>query len=137
MLNFSPDNKGEGRTFDFMGFTHYWAKSKRGYYVIKRKTKKVKANKIFKAMYEYCRDNRHLRIWEQWKELCMKIRGYYAYFAIPGNFKFLHQVYNNATNYWFKWLNRRSQYNSYTWIGYKNLLKVFPLPRPRIIHKNV
>ena len=137
LLNFTPDNKGEGRTFDFMGFTHYWAKSKRGYDVIKRKTKKAKANKIFKAMYEYCRDNRHLRIREQWTELCMKIRGYYAYFAIAGNFKFLQQVYKNATDYWFKWLNRRSQYNSYTWIGYKNLLKVFPLPRPRIIHKNV
>src|SRR5659263_284106 len=47
-------------------------------------------------------------------ELCMKIRGYYAYFAISGNFKFLDQVYHNACMYWYKWLNRRSQYNSYT-----------------------
>jgi group II intron reverse transcriptase/maturase len=137
LLNFSPENIGEGRTFDFMGFTHYWTKSKRGYNVIKRRTKKAKVNKVFKAVYEYCRDNRHLPVREQWTELCMKIRGYYAYFAIPGNFKFLQQVYNNATSYWFKWLNRRSQYNSYTWKGYKNLLKVFPLPPPRIIHKNV
>lgn len=137
LLNFSPDNREEGRTFDFMGFTHYWTKSKRGYDVIKRRTKKAKVNKVFKAVYEYCRDNRHLPVREQWTGLCMKIRGYYAYFAIPGNFKFLQQVYSNATCYWFKWLNRRSQYNSYTWEAYKNLLKVFSLPRPRIIHKNV
>jgi hypothetical protein len=39
--------------------------------------------------------------------------------------------------YWYKWLNRRSQYNSYTLAGFKDLLKVFPLPYPRIIHKNV
>jgi group II intron reverse transcriptase/maturase len=137
LLNFSPENKGEGRTFDFLGFTHYWTQSKRGFWVIKRKTKRVKVNKILNAIYEYCKDNRHLRVREQWTELCMKIRGYYAYFAIPGNYHFLQQVYHKAIHHWFKWLNRRSQYNSYTWKGYENLLKVFPLPRPRIIHKNV
>jgi RNA-directed DNA polymerase len=137
LLNFSPENKGDCRTFDFLGFTHYWTQSKRGFAVIKRKTKRAKVNRVFKALYEYCRDNRHLRVREQWTELCMKIKGYYAYFAIPGNFKFLKQVYRNAIRYWFKWLNRRSQYNSYTWDGFVNLLKVFPLPRPRIIHKNV
>lgn len=137
LLNFSPENKGDCRTFDFLGFTHYWTKSKRGFAVIKRKTKCAKANRVFNAMYEYCRDNRHLRLREQWTDLCMKIKGYYAYFAIPGNYNFLKQVYYNAIHYWFKWLNRRSQYNSYTWDGFYNLLKVFPLPRPRIIHKNV
>jgi group II intron reverse transcriptase/maturase len=137
LINFSPENNGDSRTFDFLGFTHYWTKSKRGFDVIKRVTKCAKANRIYHAMYEYCRDNRHLRIREQWTELCMKIRGYYAYFAIPGNYNFLQQVYQHAIHYWFKWLNRRSQYNSYTWEGYENLLKVFPLPRPRIIHKNV
>jgi RNA-directed DNA polymerase len=137
LLNFSPYNKGETRTFDFLGFTHYWTKSKRGNDVIIRKTKKAKVNKIFKALYEYCRDNRHIRVREQWLELCMKIKGYYAYFAITGNYRFLQQVHRKAVHYWFKWLNRRSQYNSYTWKGYEKLLKVFPLPVPRIIHKNV
>jgi RNA-directed DNA polymerase len=137
LLNFSPENKGDSRTFDFLGFTHYWTRSKRGYAVIKRKTKRAKVNRVFKAIYEYCRENRHSRVREQWTELCMKIKGYYAYFAIPGNFKFLKQVRYMTIQYWFKWLNRRSQYNSYTWKGFEELLKVFPLPRPRIIHKNV
>lgn len=137
LLNFSPENKGFSRTFDFLGFTHYWTTSKRGFAVVKRRTKRAKVNRVFKAIYEYCRANRHERVREQWNELCMKIRGYYAYFAIPGNFQFLKEVYRKALLYWFKWLNRRSQYNSYTWDGFENLMKVFPLPRPRIIHKNV
>jgi group II intron reverse transcriptase/maturase len=137
LLNFSPENKGGFKTFDFLGFTHYWTTSKRGFAVIKRKTKRAKVNRVFKALYEYCRDNRHLRVREQWTELCLKIKGYYAYFAIQGNFKFLEQVHRKAIRYWFKWLNRRSQYNSYTWDGFESLLKAFPLPRPRIIHKNV
>lgn len=137
LLNFSPDNKEASRTFDFLGFTHYWTKSKRGFAVVKRRTKRAKVNRIFKAIYEYCRDNRHERLRVQWKDLCMKIKGYYAYFAIPGNFLFLKEVFCKARRYWFIWLNRRSQYNSYNWNGFENLLKVFPLPRPRIIHKNV
>ena len=137
LLNFTPEHKGDTRTFDFLGFTHYWTKSKRGFWVIKRRTKKAKVNRVLKAIYEYCRDNRHLAVREQWTDLCLKIKGYYAYFAIPGNFKFLEQVYHNACKYWYRWLNRRSQYNSYTWDGFKALLKVFPLPYPRIIHKVV
>jgi RNA-directed DNA polymerase len=137
LLNFSPENKGGSRTFDFLGFTHYWTTSKRGFAVIKRRTKRVKVNRVFKAIYEYCRDNRHERVRVQWIELCMKIKGYYAYFAIPGNYRFLEEVYRKARHYWFNWLNRRSQYNSYTWDGFESLLKAFPLPRPRVIHKNV
>lgn len=137
LLDFSPENKGGSGTFDFLGFTHYWAKSKRGHWVIKRKTKRAKVNQVFKALYSYCRFNRHQRVGEQWKELCLKIKGYYAYFAIPGNYRFLQRIYRNACLYWFKWLNRRSQYNSYTWEGFKSLLRTFPLPFPRIIHKNV
>lgn len=137
LMNFSPANRGETRTFDFLGFTHYWTKSKRGFPVIKRRTKKARVNRVFKAIYEYCRVNRHIPVREQWTELCMKIRGYYAYFAIPGNYNFLEQVYHQACRYWYKWLNRRSQYNSYTLAGFNDLLKVFPLPYPRIIHKNV
>jgi RNA-directed DNA polymerase len=137
MINYSPGNKKEGNTFDFLGFTHYWAKSKRGKWVIKRKTKKGKVNQIIKALHDYCKTWRHFKVVEQWMDLCKKIKGYYAYFAIPGNFKFLEQIRRKAIEYWFKWLNRRSQYNSYTWEQFRKLLKVYPLPYPRIIHKNV
>jgi RNA-directed DNA polymerase len=138
LLNFAPTNRGNTRTtFDFLGFTHYWAKSKRGNWIVKRRTKKAKVNRVFKAIYEYCRDNRHQPVKVQWTELCMMIRGYYAYFAIRGNYKFLDNVYHNACMYWYKWLNRRSQYNSYTLAGFKDLLIVFPLPYPKIIHNNV
>jgi RNA-directed DNA polymerase len=65
LLNFSPEKKGESRTFDFLGFTDYWTTSKRGFAVIKRRTKRAKVNRISKAIYEYCRKNRHERVQEQ------------------------------------------------------------------------
>lgn len=137
LLKFYPGEGKKARTFDFLGFTHYWAKSKRGFWVVKRKTKREKVNKIFNALYSYCKTHRHLYVREQWLELCTKIKGYYAYFAIRGNFLFLKKIRNRAIIFWFKWLNRRSQYNSYTWEAFRKLLKTFPLPYPRIIHKNV
>lgn len=137
MINYCPHNEKESNTFDFLGFTHYWAKSKRGNWVIKRKIKKGKVNQILKTLYEYCKASRHYKVREQWIDLCLKIKGYYAYFAIPGNYKILNYIRRKAIEYWIKWLNRRSQYNSYTWKHFEKLLKVFPLPYPRIIHKNV
>jgi len=137
LINFEPNDNKSTKTFDFLGFTHFWAKSNRGFWVVKRKTKRAKVNYIFNTLYNYCKDHRHLSVREQWLDLCMKIRGYYAYFAIRGNFIFLKQIRNRAIKFWFKWLNRRSQYNSYTWKGFGKLLKVFQLPYPKIIHYNV
>lgn len=137
LIEFEPGENKNTKTFDFLGFTHFWAKSQRGFWVVKRKTKRAKVNYICNALYNYCKNNRHLSVREQWTDLCMKIRGYYAYFAIRGNFIFLKQIHNRATKFWFKWLNRRSQYNSYTWKGFRELLKVFRLPYPKITHYNV
>lgn len=135
MAEFSPKSKSS--TLDFLGFTHYWTKSRKGSWVIKRKTKRKSSTRIMKSIYDTCRQNRHMKIQVQHIKLCQKLRGIYQYFAVRCNSKFLASVFRQARLSWFKWLNRRSQRKSYTWEGFKSILKIFPLPVPRIIHQNV
>lgn len=130
--------KGEKTpTFDFLGFTHYWGISKRSNPVVKRRTSKKKLQKAIKNLSETCRQNKHMRLKDQCKLLSSKLRGMYQYYGIKSNFNALYHLYRTTYRAWFKWLNRRSQKKSYTWEGFKELMRIFVLPRPRIIHHNV
>lgn len=137
LIKFAPDDRGKSPTFDFLGFTHYWAKSFKGYKVIKRHTSKNKMQKAIRNLVDTCKDNRHEKLKDQYKLLSSKLRGLYQYYGIRGNFLALQRFYYIGKHSWFKWLNRRSQQNSYTWNGYSDLLKIFPLPKPKIVHHNV
>jgi RNA-directed DNA polymerase len=66
-------------TFDFLGFTHYWAKTRQGYWVIKRKTVGKRLRRFMKESWTWCRENRHAPLQEQHRTLCSKLRGYYHY----------------------------------------------------------
>lgn len=138
LIRFVPECKeGSPETFNFLGFTHYWAKSQKGKNVVKRRTSKKSLKKSIKNMYDTCRMHRHEKVKDQFKLLKSKLQGTYNYFGIRGNFICINTVYRNTQHFWFKWLNRRSQRKSYTWGGYEELLKRFPLPKPKIVHLNV
>ena len=137
LIKFSPEGKTKPPTLDFLGFTHYWAKSKRGNWVVKRKTRQKKMQAIIQNLKDTCKMHRHEKLKDQSKLLKSKLRGLYQYYGIRGNFVSLNRMYQIAIYAWFKWLNRRSQRKSYTWKGYWELLKYFKLPSPRIIHHNV
>jgi group II intron reverse transcriptase/maturase len=130
----SRDDQGKNGTFDFLGFTHYWAKSRRGYWVIKRKTATKRLRRAMKGFWQWCRQNRHLPITEQYKMLCQKLRGYYQYYAIRGNYRMLERVFEHVRQAWRYWLSRRSHKSKISWEKYEKLWTTFPLPRPRIIH---
>ena len=126
--------KGKG-TFDFLGFTHYWARSKRGYWVIKRKTKAAKLRTAMKAMWRWCKHNRHRPIDKQGKKLRQKLHGHYQYFGITGNFKLLDVYLRGTERAWWFWLGRRHQSGQIRWDRFtQHHLVHFPLPRPRIVH---
>lgn len=130
----SKGDQGKNGTFDFLGFTHYWAKSRRGYWVIKRKTATKRLRRAMKGFWQWCRQNRHLPITEQYKMLCQKLRGYYQYYAIRGNYRMLERVFEHVRQAWRYWLSRRSHKSKISWEKYEKLWTTFPLPRPRIIH---
>ena len=127
---------GKGKdTFDFLGFTHYWARSRQGYWVIKRKTKGKRMHVAIKAIWQWCKQNRHMPIKEQWKKLCQKLRGHYQYFGIRGNTKSMERYhwYTRAT--WKHWLGHRHRNGNISWEKFdRRYGKAFPLPTPRIIH---
>lgn len=126
-----PGN-GKG-TFDFLGFTHYWAKSLQGYWVIKRKTSRKRVKRTMKRMWLWCRNNRHEPIKKQYKTICQKLRGHFQYYAIRCNYQALEKVLDFVQRAWRFWLNRRGG-KSFTWEKFNNILETFPLPQPKIIH---
>ncbi len=122
-------------TFDFLGFTHYWAKTRRGYWVIKRKTIRKRLRRFMKEIWIWCRENRHTPLKEQYRTLCAKLRGYYQYYGIRGNFKMLEVVFEHTERAWQYWLSRRSHKGRINWQKFDETLRhKQPLPKPRIIH---
>jgi len=128
------DDAGKNGSFDYLGFTHYWAKSRRGYWVIKRKTMEKRWRRTVKAMWVWCRYNRHEPLEEQYEKLCQKMRGHFRYYAIRGNYRMLEKVREYARKAWRYWLHRRSRKRRMTWERFVVLEKAYPLPKPRIIH---
>jgi len=125
---------GKPETFDFLGFTHYCSKSEKGWFRVKRKTSKKKMRTKLAEMNLWIKDNRHLRLKDLTDELNLKLRGHYQYYGVTDNFKSINNYWHKTLWMLFKWLNRRSQRPSYTWSGFEEMMKVFPLARPRIHH---
>ncbi len=127
--------KGKGKgTFDFLGFTFYWSKSRRGYWVIKKKTIGKRLSCYMKRLWRWCRAYRHEPIKEQHKSLCSKLRGYYQYFGVRCNYKALEVVFEYAQKAWRFWLSRRSHKGGISWEKFEKIRASFPLPVPRIVH---
>lgn len=121
-------------TFDFLGFTHYWGRSRRGFWVIKRKTASSRLSRAVHAIGQWCRKHRHSPVREQHQTLTQKLRGHYAYYGITANMLALHSFYRAVCDRWRKWLSRRSQRGIVTWKQFGRMLECYPLPRPVIVH---
>jgi hypothetical protein len=132
VVHFVP--KGKGNSFSLLGFTHYWDKSRRGYFVVKRKTDRKRFSAAIQRMGKWCRENRATTMPQQHKILSAKLRGHYSYYGITGNSSGLSRFYHEVRRLWKKWLSRRSWRTSDTWDNFKRIIERFPLPRPIAIH---
>lgn len=119
-------------TFSFLGFVHYWGKTWRGSYPIKRKTEGKRLRRSMDAFWQWCRNNRHRPLQEQYTTLCAKLRGYYQYYGVRCNSRCLELVYYTATRAWRYWLNRRGG-RKMTWRAFGRMMAAYPLPRPKIV----
>jgi RNA-directed DNA polymerase len=119
-------------TFDFLGFTFFWAKSMKGNWVVKQKTAKKSFTRSMQRIREWCRINRHLPLKEQQQALTQKLRGHYGYFGVTGNASCLGRLCHEVKEEWWKWLKRRSQTGYMSWREFCRLLDHYPLPRPRM-----
>ena len=125
--------KKEG-SFAFLGFTHYWGRSRKGAWVVKRKTESKRMGRAAKAVAEWCRKNRHLPLAEQHQKLGRKIQGHCAYYGITGNSRLLERFRDLVVKVWHKWLNRRGQREGTTWEWLTRFLRRHPLPKPIAMH---
>jgi RNA-directed DNA polymerase len=122
-------------TFDFLGFTHYWGKSRRGQWIIKPKTARQRLSRGLQRIAEWCRHNRHRPVAEQHKELCQKLRGHFAYYGITGNGLWVQKFKQGVRRIWQHWLHRRSRSpTDMPWDRYTRLLERYRLPPARVVH---
>ena len=119
-------------TFDFLGFTLYWARSRAGRWGMWCKTRSARLRRAVTSIADWCRSNRHKAVKVQHQALCRRIQGHDNYFGVSGNSRSLLLLHEEAKRAWFKWLRRRSQRTRLTWERFGEMLKQFPLPRPRI-----
>lgn len=119
-------------SFDFLGFTHYWGRSRRRKWIPKRKTAKGRFARSLRSLNQWLREACHLPLHVQARQLGQKLRGHFSYFGIRGNSEAIDRFAREARRLWKKWLSRRSQRAWLTWEKFNRLLKQYPLPAARI-----
>jgi hypothetical protein len=122
------------RSFDLLGFTHYWGRSRKGRWVVQRKTAKSRFSRALRQIGQGCRINRHRPVAEQQQALSRKLKGHDADYGITGNARALSRLRFEVQQRWHKWLNRRSHATRLDWPTFKRLLKRHPLPPARVVH---
>lgn len=125
---------GRPGCFDLLGFTHYWARSRRGYWVVKRKTARRRLSRAIQRIGDWCRRHRHIPVRVQWLILRRKLWGHYAYYGITGNGEALSSFTYAVDHLWWKWLSRRTSGRRMPWARYERIRARYPLPPPRVVH---
>lgn len=121
--------------FDFLGFTFYLGRSKRGFVITKLKTSGKRMRAKLKALNEWARENRNAQPTKVlWGIFCAKVRGHIQYYAVSHNLRYVQNYIESAKRTLFKWLNRRSQRKSFNWDRFTLFIKRYPLPVARVKH---
>jgi len=134
-----PTRDGDGRSqrersFDLLGFTHYWGRSRKGRWVVQRKTARSRLSRALRRVRQWCRVHRHDKVADQQRALSQKLRGHYAYYGITGNGKAISAFAYEVVCIWRKWLSRRSHAGRLTWEVFQRLLQRYPLPPAQVVH---
>jgi group II intron reverse transcriptase/maturase len=127
-VDFRRPSRGSGKpSFDFLGFTHYWTPSRKGYPVVKRRTARDRFTRAVRKLYLRCRAHRHDKVGRQHQVLSSMLRGHYQYYGIRGNWAALARFRHVAKRAWRKWLSRRSE-RRMSWAAFDRLHHHHRLP---------
>ncbi len=135
----SPPRRGQDgsqreRSFALLGFTHFWGRSRKGRWIVQRKTAKDRFTRALRDIGHWCRAHRHWPVAAQQAALRRKMQGHYAYYGITGNGRALDRFLYEVRRLWRKWLHRRSWCGRMTWEKFACLTERYPLPPPRVVH---
>jgi group II intron reverse transcriptase/maturase len=128
--------RGEsGRSFDFLGFTHYLGNSRKGHKVLKRKTSSKRLTRAVSTISNFIKLNRHLKLRDLIAAINIRLRGHYLYYGIAFNSKGISKFFLLVKRNLFKWLNRRGGKRKWYWKNYSLLVEHWiPLVKPLIYH---
>ena len=123
--------KGPGN-FDFLGFTLYWRRTRRGKWAQNFRTRKARLRRSQQAIDDFCQRQRHKSVKEQHAALCRRVHGHINYFGVNGNYASVAGLVRAVERSWCRWLRRRSNRTRLTWQHFRELLRARPLPRPQV-----
>jgi len=133
----SPNRRGRAMpapaTFDFLGFTHFWGRTKKGLWTITRKTARDRFRRSVRNVRQWCRANRHRPPDEQYRALVRKLDGHYQYYGITGNSWSLRRFREEVNRVWAQWLGRRAQGRT-RGLQRKKPLRRYSFPSIRTVH---
>ena len=140
-LDFRPQRHGrtpsdcKAQSFDFLGFTHSWGKTRKNKDVVRQTTAKSRFARSLAAVKDWCRTNRHrpARVQHAW--LSAALNGHYAYYGITGNIRRVQKYRYQVLRIWRKWLERRTCGIPFSWDRFHAFHVRHPLPAARIIHR--
>jgi RNA-directed DNA polymerase len=124
---------GKPETFNFLGFTFICGKSRRGKFLIQRKTRRDRMRSKLKEIKQALRRRMHQDIPAQGKWLMQVVRGYFNYHAVPTNRHALVVFRDEVTRAWRRMLSRRSQKGYITRERMRSIAETW-LPKPKILH---
>lgn len=128
-------DRGRHPVFEFLGFTFYWGRSRRGYRVPKVKTsgRRLRAKLVALDTWAKAVHSRY-PLERFWAVFRAKVGGHFRYFGVSFNTRALSVFVYQAARIAYKWLNRRSQRRSFTWETFRTYIARYPLPRPAVYH---
>jgi group II intron reverse transcriptase/maturase len=135
VIRFTRSKNERGKSFEFLGFEFCWGVGCKGKETVKRRTSRERYKKSLKNFKEWCRESRNYRLNKLFSLLNAKLRGYYNYYGVIGNYNSLNEFYTQARRILYKWLNRRSQRRSFNYEEFSEVLKRYRIEKPRITEK--
>ncbi|MGF7059950.1 group II intron reverse transcriptase/maturase [Brassicibacter mesophilus] len=132
LVKFTRFKKKENGSFDFLGFTYRWEKSRKGKDIITHKTSVKKFKESIETMKKWIKEHRNCRLRKMIDMINVKLRGYYNYYGVIGNWKSIWKLNNIINNLLYKWLNRRSQRRSFNYVEFKEKMNLYNLQKPFI-----
>jgi len=124
--------KVKPKTFQFLGFTFYCARTMQKKFIVNVKTASKRLKRSLTKIESWCKENRHLPLSKQQQKLTEIMLGHYEYYGRRSNSRSLAKFYHAVKRSWQKWLSRRSKNGYMRWDSFTRLEKRYPLPKPRI-----
>ncbi len=130
--------RGAGRpeSFDFLGFTHFCAKTRsHGWFTIRRFSIATRVRATLAAIKVRLRKRMHRPLGETARWLSSVVQGWLQYHAVPGNTQRINRFVNEVIRLWLRVIRNRSQKGKqrWTWARMKRFAQKH-LPKPHIMH---